>query len=132
MILEQEVLILVTVTYEFYKDSYGGVLNENLFNKSLLKATRLVSNRTNNKIDSISDDDENQNLVNDIRLCICNVVDKVQYYNTSNGKVVSSQSSGKISESYVVDSSKASAENDIADVIKMWLSGYGYTNFVWI
>ena len=123
---------MVTVTYEFYKDSYGGVLNENLFNKSLLKATRLVSNRTNNKIDSISDDDENQNLVNDIRLCICNVVDKVQYYNTSNGKVVSSQSSGKISESYVVDSSKVSAENDIADVIKMWLSGYGYTNFVWI
>lgn len=123
---------MVTVTYEFYKDSYGGVLNENLFNKSLLKATRLVSNRTNNKIDSVSDDDENQNLVNDIKLCICNVVDKVQYYNTSNGKVVSSQSSGKISESYVVDSSKASAENDIADVIKMWLSGYGYTNFVWI
>ena len=123
---------MVTVTYEFYRDSYGGVLNENLFNKSLLKATRLVSNRTNNKIDSISDDDENQNLVNDIKLCICNVVDKVQYYNTSNGKVVSSQSSGKISESYVVDSSKASAENDIADVIKMWLSGYGYTNFVWI
>ena len=123
---------MVTITYEFYKDSYGGVLNENLFNKSLLKATRLVSNRTNNKIDSISDDDENQNLVNDIKLCICNVVDKVQYYNTSNGKVVSSQSSGKISESYVVDSSKASAENDIADVIKMWLSGYGYTNFVWI
>lgn len=123
---------MVTITYEFYKDSYGGVLNENLFNKSLLKATRLVSNRTNNKIDSISDDDENQNLVNDIRLCICNVIDKVQYYNTSNGKVVSSQSSGKISESYVVDSSKASAENDIADVIKMWLSGYGYTNFVWI
>lgn len=123
---------MVTITYEFYRDSYGGVLNENLFNKSLLKATRLVSNRTNNKIDSISDDDENQNLVNDIKLCICNVVDKVQYYNTSNGKVVSSQSSGKISESYVVDSSKASAENDIADVIKMWLSGYGYTNFVWI
>lgn len=123
---------MVTITYEFYKDSYGGVLNENLFNKSLLKATRLVSNRTNNKIDSISDDDENQNLVNDIKLCICNVVDKVQYYNTSNGKVVSSQSSGKISESYVVDSSKASAENDIADVIKMWLSGYGYANFVWI
>ena len=123
---------MVTVTYEFYKDSYNGVLNENLFNKSLLKATRLVSNRTSNKIDSISDDDENQNLVNDIKLCICNVVDKVQYYNTSNGKVVSSQSSGKISESYVVDSSKASAENDIADIIKMWLSGYGYTNFVWI
>ena len=123
---------MVTVTYEFYKDSYGGVLNENIFNKSLLKATRLVSNRTNNKIDSISDDDENQNLVNDIRLCICNVVDKVQYYNTSNGKVVLSQSSGKISESYAIDSSKVSAENDIADIIKMWLSGYGYTNFVWI
>ena len=123
---------MVTITYEFYRDSYGGVLNENTFNKSLLKATRLVSNRTNNKIDSISDDNENQNLVNDIKLCICNVVDKVQYYNTSNGKVVSSQSSGKISESYVVDSSKMSAENDIADVIKMWLSGYGYTNFVWI
>ena len=33
MILEQEVLILVTVTYDFYKDSYGGVLNENIFNK---------------------------------------------------------------------------------------------------
>lgn len=123
---------MVTITYEFYREIYGGVLDENTFNKLLLKAKRLVSNRTNNKIDSISDDDENQVLVNDIRFCICNVVDKVQYYNTSNGKVVSSQSSGKISESYVVDISKASAENDIADVIKMWLSWYGYTNFVWI
>lgn len=123
---------MVTITYDFYKDSYYGVLNENIFNKYLLKATRLVSNRTNSKIDSISDNDENQSLVNDIRLCICNVIDKIQYYNNSNGKVVSSQSSGKISESYVVDSSKTSAENDIADVIKMWLSRYGYTNFVWI
>lgn len=123
---------MVTLTYEFYKDSYGGSLNEDNFNKSLLKATRLVSNRTNNKIDTISDDDENQNLVNDIKFCICNVVDKVQYYNTNNGKVIASQSSGKVSESYVVDSSKSSAESDIADVIKSWLSGYGYTNFVWI
>ena len=123
---------MVTVTYEFYKDIYRGSLNEDNFNKNLLKATRLVSNRTNNKIDSISDDDENQNLVNDIKFCICNVIDKVQYYNTNNGKVVASQSSGKVSESYVVDSSKTSAENDIADVIKSWLSGYGYTNFVWI
>ena len=123
---------MVTVIYEFYKDIYRGSLNEDDFNKSLPKATRLVSNRTNNKIDTISDDDENQNLVNDIKFCICNVVDKVQYYNTNNGKVVASQSSGKVSESYVVDSSKSSAESDIADVIKMWLSGYGYTNFVWI
>ena len=123
---------MVTVIYEFYKDSYRGSLNEDDFNKSLHKATRLVSNRTNNKIDTISDDDENKNLVNDIKFCICNVVDKVQYYNTNNGKVVASQSSGKVSESYVVDSSKSSAESDIADVIKSWLSVYGYTNFVWI
>lgn len=123
---------MVDVTYVFYKDVYGGILNEDNFNKSLLKATRLVSNRTNNKIDTIVDADENQNLVNDIKFCICNVVDKVQYYNTSNGKVIASQSSGKVSESYVVDSLKSSAESDIADVIKSWLSGYGFTNFVWI
>lgn len=123
---------MVDVTYDFYKDVYGGILNEDNFSKSLLKATRLVSNRTNNKIDTIVDADENQNLVNDIKFCICNVVDKVQYYNTNNGKVIASQSSGKISESYVVDSLKSSAESDIADVIKSWLSGYGYTNFVWI
>lgn len=123
---------MVDVTYDFYKDAYGGILTEDNFNKSLLKATRLVSNRTNNKIDAIVDAGENQNLVNDIKFCICNVVDKVQYYNTSNGKVVASQSSGKVSESYVVDSLKSSAESDIADVIKSWLSGYGYTSFVWI
>lgn len=123
---------MVDVTYVFYKDVYGGILNEDNFNKSLLKATRLVSNRTNNKVDTIVDGDENQNLVNDIKFCICNVVDKVQYYNTNNGKVIASQSSGKVSESYVVDSLKSSAESDIADVIKSWLSGYGYTNFVWI
>ena len=123
---------MVTVTYEFYKDSYGGVLNENIFNKSLLKATKLVSNRTNSRIDTISDDDTNQDLVTDIKLCICNVIDKVQYYSESNGKVIASQSSGKMSESYVVDSSKTSVEKDIADVIKLWLSKYGYTNIVWI
>lgn len=123
---------MVTVSYEFYKDSYRGSLSEDDFNKCILKATRLVSNRTNNKIDTISDDDANQDLVTDIKFCICNVVDKVQYYNTSNGKVIASQSSGKISESYVVDSSKTSVERDIADVIKLWLSKYGYTNIVWI
>lgn len=123
---------MVTVSYEFYKDSYRGSLSEDDFNKCILKATRLVSNRTNNKIDIISDDDANQYLVTDIKLCICNVVDKVQYYNTSNGKIIASQSSGKISESYVVDSSRTSVEKDIADVIKLWLSKYGYTNIVWI
>lgn len=123
---------MVTVSYEFYKDSYRGSLSEDDFNKNILKATRFVSNRTNNRIDTISDDDINQDLVTDIKLCICNVIDKVQYYSESNGKVIASQSSGKISESYVVDSSRTSVERDIADVIKLWLSKYGYTNIVWI
>lgn len=123
---------MVTVSYEFYKDSYRGSLSEDDFNKNILKATRLVSNRTNSRIDIVSGDDTNQGLVTDIRLCICNVIDKVQYYSESNGKVIASQSSGKISESYVVDSSKTSVERDIADVIKLWLSKYGYTNVVWI
>lgn len=123
---------MVTVSYEFYKDSYRGSISEDDFNKCILKATRLVSNRTNSRIDTISDDDTNQDLVTDIKLCICNVIDKVQYYSESNGKVIASQSSGKMSESYVVDSSKTSVEKDIAEVIKLWLSKYGYTNIVWI
>lgn len=123
---------MVTVSYEFYKDSYRGSISEDDFNKCIFKATRLVSNRTNSRIDTISDDDTNQDLVTDIKLCICNVIDKVQYYSESNGKVIASQSSGKMSESYVVDSSKTSVEKDIADVIKLWLSKYGYTNICWI
>lgn len=123
---------MVTISYEFYKDSYRGSLSEDDFNKCILKATKFVSNRTNNRIDTISDDNINQDLVTDIKLCICNVIDKVQYYSESNGKVIASQSSGKISESYVVDSSRTSVERDIADVIKLWLSKYGYTNIVWI
>lgn len=123
---------MVTVSYEFYKDSYRGSISEDDFNKDILKATRFVSNRTNNRIDTISDDDINQDLVTDIKLCICNVIDKVRYYSESNGKVIASQSSGKISESYVVDSSRTSVERDIADVIKLWLSKYGYTNIVWV
>lgn len=123
---------MVTVSYEFYKDSYRGSLSEDDFNKSLLKATRFVSNRTNNRIDIVSDDDTNHGLVEDIKFCICNVIDKVHYYSESNGRVIASQSSGKLSESYVVDSSRTSVDRDIANVIKLWLSKYGYTNIVWI
>lgn len=123
---------MVTITYDFYKDDYRGSNTEDVFNQELRKATKLVSNRTNGKIDSVSDDDTNIDLVNDIKYCVCNVIDKCFTYESSDGKVVSSQSSGKLSESYVIDSSKRSFESDIADVVKLWLSGYGYTNFAWI
>ena len=122
---------MVTLTYEFYKDNYFGELTEKDFNKNINKATVTVLNRTNNKIYDVKDTDD-INLVNSIKFCICNVIDKLSYYDSNDGKVVSSHSSGKVSESYVIDNTKKSAENDISDVIKTWLSQYGYTNFVWI
>lgn len=123
---------MITIDYAYYKDEYGGSNTEDAFNKELRKATKLVSNRTNGKINNISDDDTNTDLVTDIKNCICNVIDKCFTYESSDGKVVSSQSAGKLSESYVIDSSKKSFENDIAGVVKLWLSEYGYTNLVWI
>lgn len=123
---------MVNLTYDFYKDTYCGSLDNDTFNKYLFKSKIIVSNRTNKKIDSVSDDDENKDLVNAIKCCMCEVIDKFYNYECSQGKVVSSQSSGKTSESYAVDKSKTSEESDIASVIKAWLEGYGYTNFGWI
>lgn len=120
---------MVTIGYDFYKDTYKGELDEESFNASLPKAMKFVRSRTNNRIDSIDDSDGNAGIVYDIRACICNVVDKVHSYSSSDGKVVSSRSSGKLSETYVVGKT---VEGDLADVVKFWLSGYGFTSVVWI
>mgnify|MGYP000006600966 FL=1 len=122
---------MVNVDYNFYKDVYFGVVSEDLFNSKLREAIKLVENRTNNRISNINDDDTNESLVMDIKLCICSVVDKCIDYSATGGKVITSQSSGKVSESYVTNN-KMSMESDVAKVIVMWLSGYGLTNCIWI
>lgn len=125
-------VILVTVLYDFYKNTYGGSNTEDVFNSKLGKAIKLVKNRTNNSISSIEDDNENQELVSDIRSCICEVIDKCYLNELNNGKILTSQTSGKLSESYAVDLSRNSFGSEISGIVKTWLEEYGYTNFVWI
>lgn len=123
---------MVTVTYEYYTNTYGGSLSDSDFNKKLQEAIVYTRNATYGRILEINDDDENAQLVDDIKRCICSVLDKAKEYEETGGKVVTSKSSGKVSETYSASSSNTTMKKDIAGVVELWLGFYGFTRAVWL
>lgn len=125
--LYNEVIVLVDVGYSFYKETYGGVLEEGLFTKLKHRANKLISYYTSGRVDMVSDTDDNVELVSDIRYCVCSIIDKLQSYSEDDDKTVVSRTAGKTSESYVVSDRAKSMESDIRYEIDLYLSKYSFT-----
>lgn len=122
---------MITLTYTYYKNEYYGDLPESAFNKQTKKAFAYLYANTNSSIKKVTDDSD-PDLVDAIRTCLCMLIDKLDYYSSTNDKIVSSQKSGKVSETYAVSKTKTSLNAELGDIIKLLLGDYGYTQMIWI
>lgn len=123
---------MISVSYDFYKTVYRGSLDESSFNRLLSKAYKVVSNTTSGRLDTVSDGYEKANVVSDYRMCVCSIVDGIRNSEEYNGRLVKSESVGKVSISYDVSSSRGRADSVLTDIVEFWLGTYGYTSLSWV
>lgn len=95
---------MLTVPYEFYKDTYGGSLSEEQFNKLLQPVVVDVNYYTDYRLVDMTDESADAILLIQYRQLCCRLVDDSVSYQENGGAVVKSQSSGKVSESYLESS----------------------------
>lgn len=118
---------MLAVTYAYYKDTYlGSSVTETEFNKFLRLANQYVDNFTFNRASKVVESDD-ANLVSSLKDCLCGVVDKVSYYNSTDYKVKSSESADKVSVSYLESSLPKTASVDIGNLVDFYLNRYGLT-----
>lgn len=121
---------MITTSYEYYAETYGGSLSEDTFNKILPDAETYIENRTFGNVDSI---DEDSPYVNQVRRTVCKVVDLVSSrtnYKTGimDNRVVSSESVGGWSKTYKTggnNEDSALFERDIYNLIETFLGSTG-------
>lgn len=122
---------MIIVSYEYYKNSYSGTLDESSFGKLIKQAVKVMKNRTNNRVVSVTEDSRPE-LVEDIKLCECYLVDELQSLALTNNSIVKSESSGKVSVSYSTKSSEVTASQRLSNIVETWLSEYGFTCMIWV
>lgn len=106
---------MVDVSYEFYKDEFGGILPEKQFNKLLNRAFVNIDAVTFGRVSKISDsfDDYTSNCV---RMCACALVESINSHLDDNGVeqtfVKSSETVGPWSVSYATGSQGAKSRGN--------------------
>lgn len=112
------------IDYDFYKESYGGTsVPQNSFLRYSMQASAYIDKITFNRIPKKYDIDvqsEGYNLPNEIKFTVCTAMEKIYKFevdNDGNG-VISSETTGNHSVSYVTNSSK---EKEILDATRLYL-----------
>lgn len=106
------------ITYEYYSTTYGGTaVSSSEFTNYELKARIKVDALTFGRLKDLSEVDDS------VKNAVCAVIDLLK--NDLTHPAVSSESSGKVSHTYV---NPKSLDKKIADAVKefLWDSGYIY------
>lgn len=121
---------MITTSYEYYTETYGGIISEDKFNKILPDAETYIENRTFGNVDNI---DEDSPYANQVRRTVCKVVDIISSRTNSktgimDNRVVSSESVGGWSKTYKTggnNEDSALFESDIYNLIETFLGSTG-------
>lgn len=126
---------MITVTYDYYKSSYDGVLNEESFNKYLKRAIVKLDSLTFCRVSKLNDSAD-EYLVNCVKDCLCALVDKINSNTNEDGveidSVKSSETVGPWTVSYNTNSKNTiSVERQYKNIVNNYL---GNTNLLckWI
>ena len=109
------------VDYAYYQKSFGGELDESMFNKSLKWATAKVNQLTFGRISRL---DEIPECVKD---AICAAIEKYATQEKKAASMVKSETNDGYSISYATPASDEDFNSEVKRCIKMYLSGTGLT-----
>lgn len=79
---------MITLTYDYYKNVFGGSLSIIAFNSLLPKAQNYLNVYTNYKYKSADEDNLNEEMLSRLKDCTCACIDCLDK-NTDNGSLVS-------------------------------------------
>lgn len=123
------------IDYDFYKESYGGTsVPQNSFLRFSIKASAYIDKITFGRIPKmyITDStDENYNVPDEVKFATCATMDCIKKIEDDGG-VISSESEGNHSVSYVDGISTMSEEKKINESATLYLSNTGllYKGFI--
>lgn len=123
------------IDYDFYKESYGGTsVPQNSFLRFSIKASAYIDKITFGRIPKmyITDStDENYNVPDEVKFAVCAVID-IDKKIEDDGGVISSESEGNHSVTYVDGISTMSEEKKINEAATLFLNGTGllYKGFI--
>ena len=113
------------LTYDYYKDTYKGSLEETVFNKYIVKATLFLDTYTFGRLSKLyANPPVSQNLADRISLCICQLVDLYDLQPIGS-KVVSREQVGEWSVSYNTGNSSSSFNREATKIIDAYLGVTG-------
>lgn len=123
------------IDYDFYKESYGGTsVPQNSFLRFSIKASAYIDKITFGRIPKmyITDStDEGYNVPDEVKFAVCAVID-IDKKIEDDGGVISSESEGNHSVTYVDGISTMSEEKKINEAATLFLNGTGllYKGFI--
>lgn len=123
------------IDYDFYKESYGGTsVPQNSFLRFSIKASAYIDKITFGRIPKmyITDStDEGYNVPDEVKFAVCAVIDIYKKIEDDGG-VISSESEGNHSVTYVDGISTMSEEKKINEAATLFLNGTGllYKGFI--
>lgn len=109
------------VDYAYYQKSFGGELDESMFNKSLKWATAKVNQLTFGRISRLDDIPEC------VKDAICAAIEKYATQEKKAASMVKSETNDGYSISYATPTSDEDFNTEVKGCIKMHLSGTGLT-----
>lgn len=121
---------MLSVSYNYYStEYYGDKLTDSEFPKYLKSARLEVNNCTSGRTSSMEDMDDEPPVYNEVRDCLCEVAEKIKYFDDNNFKEVQSESLGSHSINYSSKSADVSYSKAIKGIISKHLDSYGLTSF---
>lgn len=118
---------MVSLDYTFYKDfSMTCYVTDADFTKYLRRARLFIDNYTYNRVGVLSDT-SNSVVVEAVKCCLCDVIDKLYMYSKDDNKVKSSESVGPWSVNYSESSLPKSAMMDIHNTVDFYLEVHNLT-----
>lgn len=124
-----EVQVMITTTYYYYKNEYGGELSEEDFNRNLKKAQRKINAITSGMYDAVTDDTVSADMRDNVRQLTCNVLDKLSRLENNEseadlllgvtsvkvGSISKTYSSGDVSAKSISGTIDGTIRNDVMD-----------------
>jgi len=117
---------MITVDYNYYKNTYGGSLDENTFNKFIQQSYMTIDSFCFGRYENSKESDYSEFQLSKIKYCVCAITDKLNGLTGADGQlavgVTESETVGPWSKTYSTKSLPSSVTASLRETIMLYLS----------